>query len=263
MIGLGYRGEMRDWDLQQVQAEFYEVAPENWIRRDRDRLHQIITQGKKIHLHGVSLNIGGHSEINHTFLREVRALMFDIQAEIYSDHLSSSGDAYQLYDLFPIPFEVQEANRIAARIQQIQDVLGFRIAIENPSYYTNIGEMSECDFINYVVDKADCLFLLDVNNVRVNFKNHGLIEPSHFLQQIDPNRVVYLHVAGHMYDHRFGMFIDTHSEALEHECILLATEYAIQYNKPILLEWDNDIPTLSRVNKELECLRQCMTISVA
>lgn len=263
MIGLGYRNEMRDWDLHHMQAEFYEIAPENWIRRDRTRLHQILAQGKKIHLHGVSLNIGGFSEINHTFLHEVKALMKDINADVYSDHLSSSGDAYQLYDLFPIPFEPKEASRIAERIQQIQDVLGFRIAIENPSYYTNIGEMSECDFINLVLDKADCLFLLDVNNVRVNFKNHGLIAPRQFLAQINPKRVVYLHVAGHLYDQRLEMFLDTHSEALEQECIELASDYATQHNKPILLEWDNDIPNMQRVNQELQCLKQCMTTYAA
>ena len=254
---------MRDWDLQQVHADFFEVAPENWIRRDRSRLYQILADGKKIHLHGVSLNIGGFSEINSPFLQQVKALMQDIQADIYSDHLSSSGDAFQLYDLFPIPFKEQEATRIASRIQQVQDVLGCRIAIENPSYYTNIGEMTECDFINLVLDKADCLFLLDINNIRVNFKNHGLIQPTTFLQQINPNRVVYLHVAGHLYDPNLAMYLDTHSEALEQECIELATDFATRHYKPILLEWDNDIPNMPRVNQELQCLKQCMTTSVA
>src|SRR5574343_621127 len=100
MIGLGYRREMRQWDMAQVQADFYEVAPENWLRRDRTPLHDLRAAGKPVYLHGVSLNLGGQAPLNTAFLREVRVLMHELECPFYSDHLACSGDAHQLYDLF-------------------------------------------------------------------------------------------------------------------------------------------------------------------
>ena len=75
MIGLGYRREMSDWDMSAVQADFFEVAPENWVHRDRTPLHQLIASGRPVHLHGVSLNLGGSSPLDLAFLRAVRELM--------------------------------------------------------------------------------------------------------------------------------------------------------------------------------------------
>lgn len=67
MAGLGYRREMADWDMSLVLADFFEVAPENWIRRDRSPLHRLRASGRPVHLHGVSLNLGGDSAIDHSF----------------------------------------------------------------------------------------------------------------------------------------------------------------------------------------------------
>jgi len=131
VTGLGYRREMADWDMSAVDADFFEVAPENWLQRDRTRLHQLRAAGRPVQLHGVSLNLGGTSAINPVFLREVRALLDELDAEHYSDHLAASGDAHQLYDLFPIPFTRPEVLRVSDRIARVQDLLGRRMAVEN------------------------------------------------------------------------------------------------------------------------------------
>lgn len=144
MIGLGYRRDMRDWDMSRLAADFFEVAPENWLRRSREPLHRLIAAGRPVHLHGVSLNLGGRSALRPDFVRAVRSLMDELGTPHYSDHLAASGDAHQLHDLFPIPFTEAEARRVAGRIQQVQDVLGTRIAIENSTWYTNVGHLPEC-----------------------------------------------------------------------------------------------------------------------
>ena len=146
MLGLGYRREMADWEMTAVHADFFEVVPENWVRRDRAPLQALIAGGRPVHLHGVSLNLGGTSELDHTFLRELRELIDDLGAQHYSDHLAASGDAHQLYDLFPIPFTVDEVRRVGDRIRAVQDVLGRRMAVENTTWYANIGPMTEADF---------------------------------------------------------------------------------------------------------------------
>jgi len=254
MAGLGYRREMADWDMAAVNADFFEVVPENWIRRDRTALHQLIASGRPVHLHGVSLNLGGHSAIDPVFLKEIREFIDDLGGAHYSDHLAASGDAHQLYDLFPIPFTASEVRRVADRISRVQDIVGKRIAIENTTWYTNIGEMSEHEFISAVADRADCHLLLDLNNIAVNHKNHGGDSPEEFVAKLNLDRVIYLHVAGHEFDDRFGMYIDTHSQPVEAPTADFARRLNQQYGIPLLLEWDNDVPSMDVINRELACL---------
>lgn len=260
MAGLGYRREMADWDLSAVHADFFEVVPENWLRRDRTPLHRLIESGRPVQLHGVSLNLGGSAPIDDDFLRALRGLIDELGAEHYSDHLAASGDAHQLYDLFPIPFTAAEAWRVADRIRHVQDVLGRRIAIENSTWYTNAGTLPEVEFLNAVVERADCAVLLDVNNIAVNHKNHGEHDPrclsvARFIERIDPARISYLHVAGHEFDERFGLYVDTHSQPVETSTVQAALQLHRDHGVPILLEWDNDVPDLSTINRELACLR--------
>lgn len=263
MIGLGYRREMADWDLSAIDADFHEVAPENWLRRDRAPLHRLRALGRPVQLHGVSLNLGGTSAIDPVFLRQVRALLDELGSEHYSDHLAASGDAHQLYDLFPVPFTAAEARRVADRIARVQDLLGRRIAVENSTWYTNVGEMDEPDFLMAVVRRADCHILLDLNNLAVNHKNHGhdprVTTPREFVARIDLARVSYLHVAGHEYDERFGLYLDTHSQGVEPPTAALARTLHEQHGLPLLLEWDNDVPAMDVINRELSCLQASMT----
>lgn len=254
MAGLGYRREMSDWDMTKVEADFFEVVPENWIRRDRTPLYELLESGRPVHLHGVSLNLGGSSPFRASFLQPLRELIDDLGVEHYSDHLASSGDAYQLHDLFSVPFTFFEAARIADRIKEVQDFLGRRISIENATWYTNIGDMSEPDFMSEVVSRADCGILLDINNIAVNYKNHGLVSVQEFISRIDLSRVTYLHVAGHEFDERFGLYIDTHSQPVEPETREPARQLAQDRGVPVLLEWDNDVPDIETINRELLCL---------
>lgn len=259
MIGLGWRREMADWDRHAVQADFFEVVPENWLRRDRAPLHALRATGRPVHLHGVSLNLGGQSPIDTPFLRDVGRLMDELGTPHYSDHLAASGDAHQLYDLFPIPFTADEVVRVADRIRAAQDVLGRRIAVENTTWYTNIGPIPEPDFLAAVAERADCQVLLDLNNIVVNHKNHGGLALDAFVQRVDLRRVSYLHVAGHEFDARFGLHIDTHSQPVEPGTRAMAQRLQAEAGLPVLLEWDNDVPSLEVINQELAWLRSTTT----
>jgi uncharacterized protein len=259
MVGLGYRREMADWDMAAIEADFFEVVSENWIRRERAPLHALIASGRPVHLHGVSMNLGGPAPIDRGFLLSLRELADDIGALHLSDHLATSGDAHQLYDLFPIPFTVAEVARVADRIRGVQDVLGRRIAIENSTWYTNRCDMPEADFLAAVAERADCQVLLDLNNIVVNHKNHGGLDLAGFIARVDLGRVSYLHVAGHEFDERFGLHIDTHSEPVEPTTAAMARQLQASHGLAILLEWDNDLPGPDRINQELRCLKPTST----
>ena len=259
MIGMGYRREMHAWDLSSLPIDFVEVIPENWLRRDRQRLHALISRGVTVRLHAVSLNLGGTSALDKAFLASVSALMDELGTSFFSDHLAASGDAHQLYDLFPIECTQAQVIRVSDRIQAVQEQLGCRIAVENATWYTNRGDMAEVEFIQAVVDRSGCQWLLDLNNVTVNHKNHGLLSLPEFVSQMDLSTVSYLHVAGHEFDPRLGMFIDTHSQRVEPQTARLAAQLQYMHGLDVLLEWDNDIPSQEVFNQELACLRHFLT----
>ena len=232
MLGLGYRQEMKNWDFNPFPISFCEIAPENWTHANTSPLQKF----KDVRLHGVSLNLGGTHPINLDFLSDIKNLIQELKIKHYSDHLSSTGNPY-LYDLFPVPFTKSEATRVADRIKLVQDFLGMRIGIENATYYTNTGNLKEYEFLSLVSNLADCSILLDINNIIVNWDNHKQIKPTEFIENIDLNKVSYLHVAAPNYDEDFNMWLDSHSGVPSELCLQLAASL----KKDILFEWDNQI----------------------
>lgn len=264
MLGLGLRREMADWDWSVLRVDFIEATPENWLHRDRSPLHAHRAAGRAVLLHGVALNLGGAAPLRRDFVRAIGALLDELGTPHYSDHLAATGDAHVLHDLFPVPFTAPEARRVADRIRCVQDWLGRRIAVENITWYSRVGDLPEPVFVQQVLEAADCDLLLDLNNLAVNHRNHGQRHgqpaPQAFVQTIDPARVRYLHVAGHEFDPRFGLAIDTHSRPVEPATAALARRLHAQHGWPVLLEWDHDLPGPDGVARELACLRTSTTM---
>ena len=161
-----------------------------------------------------------------------------------------------LYDLLPIPFTPEAVSYVAARVGQVQDMLGTRIALENASYYAQpISEMSEADFICAVLEESDCDLLLDVNNIYVNAINHRY-DPLEFLDGLPLERVRYIHVAGH-YDEADDLKVDTHgASVIEPVWSLLAEVYNRKGAVPTLLERDFNLPTMEDLLQEVGRIRK-------
>jgi len=158
------------------QVNFWEIAPENWIGVGGyfGKKLRALTEQHPFICHGLSLSIGGPTPIDQAFLQKLKKFLHQHNIRYYSEHLSYCSDDGHLYDLMPIPFTEQAVSYVANRIKQVQDHLERRIAIENVSYYAAPGqEMEEIDFLNAVLQQADCDLLLDVNNIYVNSINHG------------------------------------------------------------------------------------------
>ena len=234
---------------------FFEIAPENWIGTDTISAKRLraFTERFPFVCHGLSLSLGGLTPLNLDLLGKIKQLMCDHQIPLYTEHLSWCSDHGQLYDLLPIPFTEDAIKHTAARIRQAQDVLGERIGIENASFYLQapISEMDEATFIKAVLEEADCLLHLDVNNVYVNSVNHAY-DPYALLRQLPKERVVYLHMAGH-YQQEPDLLIDTHGEAIiDPVWDLLDFTYAQFGVHPTLLERDYNIPPLEELLPEVE-----------
>ena len=259
--GLGLRRVHFDALADTIPASiaFMEVAPENWLEvgGGGGRKFRAIAERVPLVCHGLALNLGGHAPLDVAFLRRLRSFLADIGACYYSEHLSYCGDHAHLYDLMPLPFTAETVHYVAARIRQAQDILGFRMAVENVSYYAAPSvELSEIEFLNAVLDEADCLLHLDLNNIYVNSINHGY-DAEAYLRAVRGERIAYGHVAGHHYESEH-LRIDTHgADVIEPVWALLDLAYASHGVFPTLLERDFDIPPLEVALKEVEIIAVC------
>jgi uncharacterized protein (UPF0276 family) len=254
--GLGLRRSMLDSLLPQAinRVDFLEVAPENWINVGgrNGRKFREYTEKFPFITHGLSLSIGSPSPLDFEFLKDLKRFLDDHQISYYSEHLSFCSDHGHLYDLMPIPFTDQAVHYVADRIRQVQDVLERKIAMENVSYYAAPQqEMPEIDFINAVLNEADCDLLLDVNNIHVNSINHNY-DPMAFLKALPGNRIAYGHIAGH-YNEADDLKVDTHgSDVIDPVWNLLEIAYDSFGVFPTLLERDFNIPPIPELLIEVD-----------
>ena len=239
-------------------VEFMEVAPENWIDVGGrfGRQFHALTEQMAFVCHGLSLNIGGPAPLDEAFLRKVRQFLDTFNIRCYSEHLTYCADDGHLYDLLPIPFTEAAVDYVAERIQRTQDIIGRRLTIENASYYAAPGqEMSESEFVNAVLEKADCDLLLDINNIYVNSINHGY-DAEEYLLSMPADRISYGHIAGH-YVEAEDLRVDTHgADVISAVWDLLAKAYSHFGVFPTLLERDFNIPPLDELFEEVDSIRQ-------
>ncbi|MBQ0807870.1 MAG: DUF692 domain-containing protein [Porticoccus sp.] len=235
------------------QVDFMEVAPENWINVGGrfGKQFREYTERFPFICHGLSLSIGSPAPLDFELLGQIKQFIHEHQIRCYSEHLSYCSDTAHLYDLMPIPFTEEAVRYTADRIRQVQDFLGQRIAMENVSYYgAPQQEMAEIDFINAVIEQADCDFLLDVNNIYVNSINHGY-DAEQFLRGLPGDRVVYAHVAGH-YQEAEDLLVDTHgADVIDPVWALLGKAYELFGVMPTLLERDFNFPPVNELLDEV------------
>ena len=237
--------------------DFLECAPENWIGvggRPGDAFASLAAR-HPITCHGLSLSLGGPSPLDAAFVDRVGTFLDRHAVAYYSEHLSYCSDDGQLYDLLPIPFTDAAVRHVSGRIRDVQERLGRRIAIENVSYYAAPQRaLDEADFVNTVLDAADCDLLLDVNNVYVNAINQGY-DARAFLAAMPTARITQYHIAGHA-DEAEDLKIDTHGAPVKDDVwALLDHAYALHGVRPTLLERDFNFPPLAVLLAEVDRIR--------
>lgn len=254
--GLGLRRDFIHAAAEQppAQVDFWEVAPENWIGVGGrfGRQFRSLTERFPFVCHGLSLSIGSPAPLDVGFVRRLRAFLDAHGIRAYTEHLSYCSDDGQLYDLMPIPFTEEAVRHVATRVRQVQDILERPMALENVSYYAAPGrEMDEIDFVNAVLEEADCGLHLDVNNIFVNSINHGY-DPVDYLTRLPGERIVYAHVAGH-YVEAEDLRVDTHgADIIDPVWDLLERAYDHFGVFPTLLERDFNIPPLEHLVAEVD-----------
>lgn len=262
-VGLGLRRALFQdlLDAPVGAIDFVECAPENWIGlggRYASMLSQI-TARYPLTCHGLSLDLGGLTPFDDAHLNDLRTFLREHQVQLYSEHLSWSGDNARLHELFPLPFSDESVRHVSARIRDVQDRLERRIAIENVSYYLTMptgaaSPMSEPEFVHAVAETADCDVLLDVNNLYVNHRNHGT-DPLELLHLLDPRRIVCMHIAGHFVESN-DLVIDSHGAAVTDTVWDLLDQTVAQIGpRATVLERDFHFPPFEQLLDEAQRIR--------
>jgi uncharacterized protein (UPF0276 family) len=241
-----------------ARADWFEVISENFMLRGGRPLWVLeqVRREAPIVLHGVSLSLGSVDPLNREYLAELRELAARYEPAWVSDHLCwGSLAGHYAHDLLPLPYTEEALAHVAARVSEVQDVLGRRILVENVSSYVSFthSTMPEWEFLAEVARRADCGILLDVNNVFVSAWNHGY-DATRYVDAIPPERVGQLHLAGHS-DHGTHL-LDTHDHPVRPEVWALY-RHTVRHCGGVstLVEWDDHIPPFAEVAAEAERAR--------
>lgn len=257
--GLGLRTEHYNDILEsKSNIDWFEALSENYMIPGGKPLHYLdrIRENYPVVMHGVSLSIGSTTEIDKEYLRELRKLADRIQPAWISDHLCWTGvHGQNMHDLLPLPYTEETAIHVAERVGIVQDYLGRQILLENVSSYASYVDstMTEWEFIQLIAEKADCLLLLDVNNIYVSSYNHQF-DAKQFIDGIPKNRVQQIHLAGH---HNHGDYIiDTHDAPVIDPVWDLYAHALSRFGAvSTMIERDDKMPELAELVQELQIAR--------
>jgi uncharacterized protein (UPF0276 family) len=213
-------------------------------------LDQLLEQYRIVQ-HGVSMYFGSADPLDREHLTKLKRLIQRTKSPWISDHLCwGSVDGRYTHDLLPMPYTMAAARNTAQKIREARDFLEVPIAVENVSSYAefHVSEMTEWEFLNEVVEQANCGILLDVNNIYVSSLNHGF-DPFEYVDAVPAERVAQFHIAGHSQFEKYTL--DTHdSHVIDPVWELYAKAIAKVGRTATLLEWDANIPTFDEVHHE-------------
>ncbi len=254
-FGLGLRPDHYEAILAtDPPVDWFELLSENYMVGGGKPLHYLdrIRANYPVVMHGVSLSIGSTDPLNADYLRDLKTLAARVEPAWISDHLCWTGvDRTNLHDLMPLPYTEEAIAHVVARVRQVQDYLGRRILLENVSSYVTYthSALTEWQFVREVAERADCLLLLDINNVYVSGFNHGF-DPLAYLDGIPRERVQQFHLAGHR--NLDTHIIDTHDEPVI-DAVWDLYAAACRRFGPIstMIERDDNIPPLEALLTEL------------
>lgn len=253
-VGIGLRVPHYQHILEKKPVvDWFEIISENYMvdgGRPLTVLDSILDQYRVVQ-HGVSMYFGSADPLNREHLKRLKALVRRTGTPWLSDHLCwGSVDGRYTHDLLPMPYTFEAARVTAEKIRQVQDFVEVPVVVENVSSYAefHVSEMAEWEFLNEVVERADCGILLDVNNIYVSSQNHSF-DPRVYVDAVPAHRVAQIHIAGHS---KFEKYIlDTHDHPVL-DRVWSLYERTIERCGPTatLLEWDDRIPSFDDVHAE-------------
>jgi uncharacterized protein len=259
-FGLGLRVDHYEAILaDNPRVDWFEALTENYLvpgGKPLDYLMRIRDRYPMV-MHGVSLSIGSTQPLDREYLAQLKALATRLEPDWVSDHLCWTGIAGRnMHDLLPLPYTEEALTNVVERVRTVQDILDRRILLENVSSYVTYrdSEVTEWDFLREIAERADCLILLDVNNIYVSSVNHEF-DPLDYLNAIPVERVQQIHLAGH--ENHGDYLIDTHDHPVPDPVWELYSAAVRRFGcVSTMIERDDNIPALEELCSELNTARE-------
>jgi uncharacterized protein (UPF0276 family) len=266
-FGLGLRVDHYEAILaDNPEVDWFEALTENYLVPGGKPLDYLMRVRERypIVLHGVSLSIGSTQPLDRTYLAQLKALAARVEPEWVSDHLCWTGIAGRnMHDLLPLPYTEEALANVVERVSTVQDILGRRILLENVSSYVSYrdSQVTEWQFLGEIAQRAECLILLDVNNIYVSSVNHEF-DPLDYLNAIPVDRVQQIHLAGH--ENHGDYLIDTHDHPVPDPVWELYGAALRRFGSvSTMIERDANIPPLEELCSELDAARQLAARTLA
>lgn len=255
-FGLGLRTQHYSYILEhRPKVDWFEAITEDYLVPGGKPLYYLnrIRELYPLVMHGVSLSIGSCDPLNMDYLKKVKMLAEKIQPAWISDHLCWTGiDGLNMHDLLPLPYTEEAVKHVVDRVKQVQDFLGRQILLENVSSYIEYRDSNatEWQFLTAIAEQADCLILLDINNIYVSSVNHHF-DPLDYLNAIPIQRVRQFHLAGHK--NCGDYIIDTHDAPIIDGVWSLYEQAVKRFGRiATMIERDDDIPEFPVLFAELQ-----------
>lgn len=261
-VGVGLRSS----HYPHIEAEYpdipwFEVLSDNYLCDGGPSLSHLekIRDSYPITLHGVGMSLGSTTPLNQHYLTKLKFLIQRVEPLLISDHLCwTSLNNQHFHELLPLPYTEEAIHHVAKRIREVQDFLEQRIMIENVSSYLSFkhSTLTEWEFLQAIAQEADCLILLDINNIYVSAKNNGF-NPYDYLTGLTTDRIAQFHLAG--FEDHGNYLLDTHSAPICPEVADLFTAALKQFGAvPTIIEWDKQIPDFSQLQREANMAQKLM-----
>jgi uncharacterized protein len=248
----------------EVHPQNYFGTPTSWGGGPPHRWLTAVAEQFPISFHSTGLSLGSADGLNEYDLERLAILCARYNPASVSDHLSFSGNAHDRFaDLLPAPYTSAALAHFAAQIDRVQAKLKRTILIENPSRTLAYAgdEMSEIEFIERLVTQTGCGIILDINNVEVSATNLDFSAEA-YVDAIDPEWVGEVHLAGHATEHHDSgpLLIDDHGSAVSDYTWQLFDRFTRRAGaKPVLIEWDTDVPEYAVLMDEVAKARRIIT----
>ncbi len=251
-VGVGLKSEhLLEVIESQPELAFFEIHAENYMTLGGNHMRFLdaVAEFYPLSVHGVGMSLGSAEGIDNDHLSKFKRVVERYQPWLVSEHLAwSVHDGHYLNDLLPLPLNETTLGIVADNIERMQDAIGRRILIENPSTYVSFQatDIPEPEYLTKLADKTNCGILLDVNNVYVSARNNNF-DARDYLASIPAALVGEIHLAGHVVKDVDGaeIRIDDHGSAVIDDVWSLYEQTIERIGaRPTLIEWDSNVPEL-------------------
>lgn len=244
-----------------LSVGWFEIHPENFLANPHaTELLRDVARQYPISIHTVGVSVGSAHGLDAVHLEQFANFVERLDPFLVSGHLAwSTAHGQYLNDLLPLPYTEETLQLVADQLARVEDRLGRRYLLENPSTYVGFAHstMTEVEFLGELVSRTGCRLLCDVSNVFVSGHNMGH-DPYEYIDRLPASAVGELHLGGFTPEEDEAtpgqtVLIDTHADRIDDSVWPLYAHALRRFGHvPTLIEWDNDIPAFARLVGEAE-----------